>query len=217
MRNTLTSLAIAAVCSFGNAQTDTKEMEALLRTTFNEFDATLDVEKMMPLSTQLDLIAEKYSDQWVAQYYAAYAKAMISYTLPEADMAKKDMILAQGYDFLTVIEDLGVENDHRYVLTALLANASLAVDGQNRWKKYGPIFEDNLKKAKALNPDNPHIYYLNAAALFYTPKAFGGGAKKALPYFEKAKALYPKLDKSNMLVPHWGEDKTDYYIAECKK
>jgi len=216
MKNILTSIAITVVaCSFASAQNAPKEMAPLLDSTFTRFDSTYNLATQVQLSTQLDLIAEKYSDQWVPQYYAAYAKAMMSYMEP--DLSKKDMILDQGDEFLAVIADLGVENDHRYVLTALLANARMAVDGEKRWKKYVPIFEENLKKAKELNADNPQIYYLNAVAKFYTPKAFGGGGKKALPYFEKAKALYPKLDKSNILIPHWGEDKTDYYMKECLK
>jgi len=215
MNKLFTSIAITLFSvTFAGAQ-DTKEMEKILNTTFTQFDSTLNLQVMVPLSAQLDLIAEKYDREWVAQYYAAYAKVMISYIEP--DMAKKDLILDQGDEFLAAIVDLGVDNDHRYIITAMLANARMAVDGENRWKKYGPIFEDNLAKAKEKNADNPQIYYNKGVALFYTPKMFGGGPKKALPYLEKAKGLYPKVDKNNILIPHWGEDKTNYYISECAK
>jgi len=216
MNKLITSLAVILLTfSFARAQDKTQEMEDLLQTTFAKFDTTLNVAVMMPLSTELDLIAEKYSDQWVAQYYAAYAKVMIAYMEP--DVAKKDLILDEGDLFLENIEAMNIQNEERYIIAAMLANSRMAVDGEHRWKEYGPIFDENLKKAKEINPDNPHIYYLKGTALFYTPKMFGGGGKKALPYFEKAKALFPKMDKTNMLIPFWGEDKNTYYMGEISK
>ena len=82
--------------------------------------------------------------------------------------------------------------------------ARLAVKPSSRYKKYGEIFNAYIDSAKSLNPDNPRIYYLQGNSIFYTPKLFGGGAKKALPYYEKAVSLYQNEKADNILSPYWG-------------
>ena len=114
-------------------------------------------------------------------------------------------------------KELGPENSETFVLAAMIANGRLAVDGQARWQKYGAIFSENLGKAKALNADNPRIYYLKGTSLFYTPTMFGGGKAASIKYFEQAKALFEKESKASLLVPYWGNEMNEYYIAECAK
>ena len=45
---------------------------------------------------------------------------------------------------------------------------------------------------------------------------FGGGQKKAKPYFEKAKALFSTEDKSPVLKPYWGEQQNTDYLKQCE-
>lgn len=214
MKTIITSLALAffAVTSV-KAQDPT--MEESLKSTFVQFDGSMELSAMMPLSAQFDLIANKYSNEWVPQYYAAYAKVSMTYF--ELDVKRKDLLLDEADAFLQKIIDLKVDNDEVYILTAMIANARLAVDPQKRYKKYGEIFDASLKKAKEINPENPRIYYLKGVALFYTPKMFGGGGKTAKPYLDKAKGFFAKADKSTILKPYWGEPQTDYHLAEIAK
>jgi hypothetical protein len=216
MKTMLQSLAFAVLATISvqaNAQ-----MKDSLQKTFDQLENATNLEKMdvntlVPISAKFDLIANQYPDQWVANYYAAYIKALIAYQDMEA--AKKDAWLDQANVYFERVKTLNPESDERYVLGALLANSRLAVDGQARWQEYGKIFDENLEKAKAINPNNPRIYYLKGAALFYTPKMFGGGAKKAKPYFEKANTLF--TTQHDILVPYWGQKQTTYFLAECEK
>lgn len=189
--------------------------EGQLTKIMNQVDTSRTLPQLMPLSAQLDMIAGSNPTSWQANYYAAFTKVIISYY--ETDMARKDLFIDEADNFFSVIQGLKVENDEKYVLAALIANGRLSVDGANRWKKYGPIFEENLKKAKELNIDNPHIYYLLGTSKFYTPKMFGGGSKVAKPYFEKAKELYAKLDTKNIMIPYWGFYMNEYFLGECNK
>lgn len=216
MKTILQSLAFVAIATFSTQAG--AQMKDSLQKTYNELERVSSLEKMttetlIPISAKFDLIANQYPDQWVAHYYAAYIKALIAYQ--DMNAAQKDAWLDQANIYFERVKTLNPESDERYVLGALLANARLAVDGQARWQEYGKIFDENLEKAKAINPNNPRIYYLKGASLFYTPKMFGGGAKKAKPYFEKANTLF--TTQHDILVPYWGQEQTTYFLKECEK
>lgn len=114
-----------------------KEMVTVLQKTYSSIDTTMDMAVITPLSKKLELVAEKYSTQWLAQYYAALSKVMLSYMEPDA--TKKDMLIDEAEKYMEVIRGLKIENDERYILEAYIANGRLAVDGEKRWMKYGPI------------------------------------------------------------------------------
>jgi hypothetical protein len=46
---------------------------------------------------------------------------------------------------------------------------------------------------------------------------FGGGAKNALVYLDKAKTLFVNQVNGNITVPYWGEKRNLYFISECTK
>jgi hypothetical protein len=83
--------------------------------------------------------------------------------------------------------------------------------------KYGQIFSSNLEKAKEVNPENPRMYYLQGTSKLFTPKAYGGGKKVALPYFEKAKTLFEKESNDDITKPNWGKKHNEGFLAECMK
>jgi len=191
--------------------------EETLKTNLQLMDTTMDANKLMQASGGFDLSTKKFPTEPMTYYYAAYSKAILSYSLPENEMKKKDMYLDQADQQFEKYKSLTKESDETFVLAALLANARMAVDGQKRWKEYGKIFDENLEKAKALNAENPRIYYLRGTSTFWTPKMFGGGKKNAKPYFESAKKLYEKQDNSSVLKPIWGMLQTEWYLKQCEE
>jgi len=211
MKTMITTLALMLLTI-----TTVRAQEPTMEDNLNEAYAIMDTAKTMPsfikASAKFDLIANKYQDQWVAQYYAGYTKCIISYM--EENVATKDLIVDEAEAFLDRILALGTENDHVYILKALVANSRMAVDGASRWKEYTPIFEDNLKKAKEINENNPHIYYLKAVSIFFTPKMFGGGEKNAKPYFEKAIQKYALMTERVITIPYWGEVQTADFMKQ---
>mgnify|MGYP003692134995 CR=1 FL=1 len=171
--------------------------------------------ELMGAMAQLDLLAAQHPGEWAAQYYACFAKVTVSYGLESAE--QRDMLLDEADAYAKTMMELGAENSETFIMKAMVANGRLAVDGQARWQKYGAIFSENLEKAKALNADNPRIYYLKGTSLFYTPTMFGGGKAASVKYFEQAKPLFAKESKESLLVPYWGNEINEYYIAECAK
>ncbi|MDP2334882.1 MAG: hypothetical protein Q8N05_00230 [Bacteroidota bacterium] len=65
-----------------------------------------------------------------------------------------------------------------------------------------------------MNPDNPRVYYLRATMTFHTPEAYGGGAAKALPLFQKADEKFKIFKPKTAISPNWGNEMNE---AELKK
>lgn len=193
-----------------------QDYKAPLEKTFLAFDTTWNQDVKVEQSNKLSLIAKKWSGEWVTHYYAAYSKAQLSYM--EKDAAKRDAYLDEAdKEKEEAISILKKENDETYVLGAMIANARMAVDPMQRWPKYGKLFSENLESAKGINPDNPRMYYLQGTSKYFTPKAYGGGKKSAQPYFEKAEPLFAKETGKDISMPHWGNDKNNYFLTQCKQ
>lgn len=187
----------------------------VLQKNFVAFDTTWNPDKKLDGSNKLGLIAKKFDKEWLAAYYAAYAKVTLTYS--EKDGTKKDALLDDAQTYLDqAVSLLGKDNDETYVMRAMIANARIGVEPQKRWQKYGNIFNENLDKAKELNPDNPRIYLLRGISKFYTPKMFGGGKKASMPYFEKANGLFAKRTDTDITKPYWGKQTNDYFINMAK-
>lgn len=187
--------------------------EALLKY-LPAYDTTWNLEAKTELANKFDLIARKWPDSWAANYYAAYAKAQLSYAQP--DTKTKDALIDEAENYANTAATLiGREWDELYVLQASIASARLSADPQARWQKYGKMFDQNLDKAKAMNPENPRIYLLRGTSKLYTPKMFGGGKKAALPYFEKAAPLFAKEEKTNPEKPFWGWEANGFMLRQA--
>jgi hypothetical protein len=173
--------------------------------------------QLMATVAQFDLAAGQYPDQWAAYYYAGYAKVTLNWAMPEDQKEQKDLVLDEADAYLAKAKELGPDNSETWVLAAMVANARMVVDPEKRWQKYGPIYDEMLTKAKALNPENPRIYHQKGVSTFFTPEMWGGGKKNALVLFEQAKPLFAKESKATVLVPYWGNEANEYFIGECNK
>ena len=211
----MNKLVLFLLLSFSIFAFQAQTLEEKLSALFLEFDTTQVFSAKMAASSKLELLANMESENYAVNYYAAYAKAMISYM--EKDKDRKDMFLDVADSFLEKVKQLQPKNEETFILGALLANARLVVDGGSRWKQQGDIFNANIDAAIAINPANPRIYHLKGVATYFTPKMFGGGAKNALVYLDKAKTLFVNQVNGNITVPYWGEKRNLYFISECTK
>jgi hypothetical protein len=213
MKTFLKSLiALLLFCSITSTAI-AQNFEEDLKTAFNQFDTSRVYSSMMAASAGLDLVVSMWPEEYAANYYAAYAKAMVSYQ--ENDGARKDLLIDVAEGYFLKVKELKPADEETFILAALIANARLTVDGGSRWKKYGDIFEENIAAARKINPNNPRIDHLKGVALFFTPKMFGGGKKNALAYLEKAKMLFEKETQTSVLVPHWGKGRNGYFLGLC--
>jgi hypothetical protein len=192
-----------------------QDYKAPLKATWIAFDTTMAPDPKLQAANKLVLISKKWKDDWAPHYYTSLSKTIMSYS--ERDPKKHDAMLDEAdKERDETVTLLGKETDETHVVAAMIANSRMMIDPQNRWQTYGKIFQENLEKAKAINADNPRMYYLKAVSTFYTPKAFGGGKKAAKPYFEKANALFSKQEEGDINKPYWGKDINNYFLAQCE-
>jgi hypothetical protein len=188
----------------------------ILSDSFTGFDTATSPNDRQIAGNRLGLIANKWADQWAAQYYACYSTIVLSFL--EKDELKKDAYLDESDKYMAKVKELKPgENDEIYVMSALIANARIAVKPGSRWKQYGDIFNADIEKAKALQPNNPRIYYLQGNSVLHTPKMFGGGSKNALPYFEKADTLFQAEKTDDIFKPFWGKKQNAEMLKNCKE
>lgn len=209
MKKIVTSvLALLALLQVG-AQT----LDGSLRETYARFTSARNEGELMEAANRFALIAGHWSQEWAANYYAAYAKAYLSQQ--ETDPQRRDALLDEADGFASRMNALNATSDESLVLSAYIAYARMIVDPSNRWKTYLGIFNTDLAKAKQANPDNPRIYYLEGIPLFFKPKAYGGGPGKAKPDFEKAQTLFARQDTTSILMPYWGASDNQQYLSKC--
>lgn len=163
-------------------------------------------------AAQFEMISATRPDEWLPCYYAAYCLATQS--LLEQEAAKRDLLVARA---LECWKSLKVENDETHVLRAWIAQASLAVDGQSRWRTEGNIINEYLSKAKKLNPGNPRALLIEADGVYWKPKMFGGGAERAKPMYAQTVAAYAAFVPASPLHPAWGKAQANRQLEACGK
>ncbi len=191
------------------------EFRDTLGKTLIEFDTSMTYWGKENASDHFCGIIKIWPDQWIAYYYMAYSLTILS--IKENNEIKRDSLLDEADNYIDSASRYGrADNDELYVLAALTANFRLAIDPMSRWKKYGEIFNKDIKKATELQPGNPRIYYLKGNYLLHMPKMLGGGAQMALPYFEKADSLYQMEINVDILKPSWGRKLNSLLLDSCK-
>jgi hypothetical protein len=211
MKKTISILLLG----FSTLLTNGQSVDEALKTTLSQFYSATDVNDRIASSNRFVLIANKWSDDWITHYYAAYAKAIIG--AMEKENTKKVIYFDEAEKHLeTAKSHLTTENDEVYVLTAMLANMRIGVF-PDQWQKYGEIFSTNIKNAKELRKENPRIYHLEGMGKFYTPEAYGGGKKSALPYFQKAAEYFNVETDTDIRKPYWGKKLNEDMVKTCSE
>lgn len=182
--------------------------------TFTAFDTSRTYPQKMALVSQFRLIANKWPDHWLSNFYTAYGLAVTSFEEP--DKKRRELMLNEADNYFGKIKSKLSDHAEVNILGALLASARIAAT-PSAYKMYGETRDKYLATAKSMTPENPRIYYLEGNSKFYTPKMFGGGPEKALPYYEKASQLFSQENKSDITKPYWGAYHNDYMIGQCKK
>jgi hypothetical protein len=189
--------------------------DVALKRLFTSFDTANSVPAMTILLPRLDMYVQQDPTNWASYFYSAYARIRLSSKLTTKDA--RDQYLDAADASLLKAGQLSPNNEEIFILQAYSAKARIAADPGGRWKKYGDIYSGFIAKAKKINPENPRIYFLDGMEPFWKPKIWGGGKGKAKPYFEKARTLFSKESKADILKPYWGEEANEEFLRQCDK
>ncbi len=211
MKKTVLTFALSLVClAIAFAYGDEKYSKAM-EATITQMNAAKSLQEVQAAANKFEMIGKTAGSEWLPNYYAAMCYANLSFM--EKDSQKRDQYVSKAEELL---KNISVENDEVLVLKAYVAMANLSVDGQSRWQTQGAIFDENLKKAEKLNPENPRVYYLRATNLFYTPEPFGGGTKTACPLAKQAKAKFESFKPTSSIAPSWGKEYNEELLSKCQ-
>lgn len=201
MKNLLIVLIVVFANNFLTAQVS---WEAPLQAQVTAADQAKTVEDLQVITSTLERIALSNPTEWLPAYHAAYYNSQVFWRSGKKGC---DACLDQMDKFLETAEKL---DNNSEVLTLRANYYQAKLQGSPMMAPYyGPKAGNILAVALNVDPKNPRAHLLMGQNLFYTPAMFGGGADKAKPYLEKAKALFAKADTTPSIQPSWGQRESD--------
>ncbi|HXB94779.1 MAG TPA: hypothetical protein VNU70_06460 [Puia sp.] len=208
MQKTLLFLTLLVSLTAG-AQSD--RYSQAMQKNITLLDSAKTIDQLQSLAGTFDRIGDAEKTQWLPYYYAALAQTWVGWF---PDTKDKDANAAKIKSYLDKAEAIE-KNAETYAVENMAATQQMLMDPQTRWATNGKEASDALQKGMTLDPNNPRLYYLQAASLFGTPPQFGGGKDKAKPVFEKSIALF-KSAQPKPLYPTWGRQQAESMLAQCQ-
>ncbi len=195
------SMTMFTVCnSFANIPTYENSMETALE------KMKVETPNWLEIATDFELIIEKNENEWLPLYYFALTK--IKGIEQVVKKAKKDAILDAAEIALEKAIVLQPAESELFVLQANIYMMRISIKPL-RGRSHSGLAYGALKKAKALNENNPRVYVLYGLMIYNTPKQFGGGEMAAAKWFYKAKEKFETFEATSDLHPTWGKAEND--------
>jgi hypothetical protein len=166
------------------------------------------------LAASFERIAMAEQNQWLPNYYAAYATIIQSFSITEAD--KKDKTLDHAQSLLDAASILKPDSSELLVMQGFLYIAKLQVDPMTRGAEYSMKAHAAFDQAIKLNPENPRGFYMKGTTVLNTPDFFGGGKGPAKPILSQAAAKYETFKPATPLSPDWGKEDCQKQLASCQ-
>ena len=219
MKKLLLSISFLFLLLSGFAQSEKYTSVMLQR--LAAMDTTRTVDGFRELSAGFERIAEAEKTQWQPYYYAAYNQVQSGYFLTQGSVsggmvATLDPIADKAEQLLNKAEAISKDNSEIFIVKKMIASLRMMGDPMNRYMQYGPIAAEALETAKALNPENPRIYLLEAQDKFFTPEQYGGSKTEAKKLFEASLAKFATFKPATQLDPNWGRKAAEYFLTQIK-
>lgn len=181
-------------------------------------DSVRNTAELLALSAAFERIGDAEKTQWLPYYYAALAQVNAAYMMGLENLKpeKVDPMADKAEALLTKAEAHVQKNSEIFVLKKMIASLRMMGDPMNRWQTYGPQAAEALQTARALNPENPRVFLLEAQDKLFTPEQFGGSKEEAKKLFEEALKRYDVFKPATPLDPVWGKATVQYFLSQIK-
>ena len=180
----------------------------------NKFKSAKTVNDYQNIEKEFIQISNYEQNEWLPLYFIA--QAIIFKTFAEPDKSKIDPYLDSAQIFIDRAFLITPGEPEIYVLQGLLYQSRISVNPMKRGRQFTQKASESFEKAKAINPENPRIYYLEGQSIYNTPKMFGGGKKNALPLFKQAKEKFDKFEPATPISPNWGKEQNEQLVETCQ-
>lgn len=174
----------------------------LLGATITQVMSTSNAAELQALTAKLERAASVAPADWLPRYYQAYALLRLERLGKDAH---PDALLDRAEAALRQARELHGDESEILALQANIYQGRLTIDPVSRAQEYSPLVLETVALAKTLNPANPRPYLVEANQVYYTPEMYGGGAGKARPLYEEAKAKFAAFRPAGPLAPDWGK------------
>jgi hypothetical protein len=165
-------------------------------------------------ANEFENIIEIEKKQWLPYYYASLCYALSAF---EKQLSEIDLICNRAERLANIADSLKKNNSEISVVKSLIAAARIPVNEKLRGQKYGTKATKLAIEAVKYDSENPRAYFVKAKAILFTPKAIGGGAEKAKPFFELALEKFKNSKQTDILMPYWGKAETEKELKRINK
>lgn len=208
------SLLVANGILFAQSEKYTKAMEKALA----QLDTTKTLDGWQKSANTFERIAMNEKGEWLPAYYNAYCNMMLA--LQNMQLQKMDVCTAhldKAQAALDAAIALAPQESEVITLQGFIYQGRIWENPMVKGAEYSPKVQQALQTAIGINNENPRPYYLMGQQLLFTPDFYGGGAKAALPWLEKAEAKFANYKPASNLHPNWGKESNNYMLENAKK
>ncbi len=181
-------------------------------------DTARTAESWQKAANHFERIAQSEPGDWLPGYYQAYSHMMLAVVKMQAqELAACNAHLDQAQAALDAAKALAPQESEIVALQGYIYQGRIWENAMVKGAEYSPKVQQALQTAIALDPANPRPYYLLGQQLLYTPEFYGGGAKAALPWLEKAAERFEAYQAPSSLHPRWGQQVNAHLLERARE
>jgi Asp-tRNA(Asn)/Glu-tRNA(Gln) amidotransferase C subunit len=210
------TLTTAFLLILGTVMAQQSNFEKTMMEALNQLDKAKSTTELQDVSGKFERIARVETERWEPYYY--HAMILINLSFSEKDRERKDALLDDAQKGIDKALECNGNKSELHALQGFLYQGRLQVSPA-RAANYSRKAAEILGQAVGEDPANPRALYLLGMNLYYTPKAFGGGASAALPKFMEAKKMFEMQQEqvNSELLPKWGAEMNQGMIDACNR
>ena len=214
-KNLVLSIALTFTGIFAFAQT---AYEKTMTEKVAKVQQSQNPEELATLSNDFARIGLKETNEWLPNYYAAFAEIQKGRLLMQQNkLSELDAIAAEAQKFIDLAEKNSPNNVEITILKKMVHSLKMMVNPQVRFMSEGALAAKHLAEAEKMDPENPRITLLKAEDTYFTPEQFGGSKERGLELFKKAKAQFAGYKSPTAFSPSWGKEEADYFVSQAAK
>lgn len=162
-------------------------------------------------------IAEMNAEEWLPEYYAAWAYANMGFRT-DGGIQEKDGFFVQAKKHAEKAAAISPNNSEIVAMQGFIVMGELSADPDSRGQSLSPIAMQTFGKAIELNRQNPRAIFMMAQMEYGMAQFFGQGPERACGLVNASLELFEKeaaMAKEGALEPTWGRKMAEQMKANC--
>ena len=204
------------IVPFFNAELNQKIVEAksILKRGLNNWNPKL-LKDARDLFLNI-LLGEKDENVYILYYIALCDYRLTTYYVATEKKEEVEIYSKEGQKYIEKAIESDPSFGELYALYASLFGVEIILHPEKAIV-IGLKIPEYFASAFQKDPNNPRINLLKGISVFYTPEAYGGGAKKAIEFFNKSINSFEKEHIEDPIKPSWGKEEAYLYLGLAYK